>query len=195
MSVLENGATHVGPRVRALREAMDLSLRDLAERCGVSAPMLSQVERGETSPTLAVAARIAAGLELRLSQLLRLDEGGSVSIVRAGERRPGNRATPGHRVEILTPPLPGQRAELSRHTLSAGAVTGGPGDPPMHEAGSRETTLVAQGVVALVIDGERHELAEGDCVTFDADLPHHFENPGGDDVVLLAVVCAGLRRS
>jgi len=40
--------------------------------------MLSQVERGETSPTLTVAARIAAGLELRLSQLLRLDEAGTV---------------------------------------------------------------------------------------------------------------------
>ena len=39
---------------------MGLSLRDLAERTGVSAPMLSQVERGETSPTLAVAAKIAA---------------------------------------------------------------------------------------------------------------------------------------
>ena len=60
----------LGARVRALREAMDLSLRDLAERCGVSAPMLSQVERGETSPTLQVATRIAHGLELRLSQLL-----------------------------------------------------------------------------------------------------------------------------
>ena len=61
--------------MRALREAMGLSLRDLAERSGVSAPMLSQVERGETSPTLAVAERIAAGLDLTLSQLLRLDEG------------------------------------------------------------------------------------------------------------------------
>ena len=61
----------VGPRVRTLREAMDLSLRDLAERSGVSAPMLSQVERGETSPTLATAQRIAGGLELSLSQLLR----------------------------------------------------------------------------------------------------------------------------
>src|SRR6476469_9398776 len=74
----------VGPRVKALREAMDLSLRDLAERSGVSAPMLSQVERGETSPTLQVAAKIASGLELRLSQLLRLDEEGAVSIVRRG---------------------------------------------------------------------------------------------------------------
>src|SRR3954470_16728072 len=100
----------IGPRVRALRDAMGLSLRDLAQRTGVSAPMLSQVERGETSPTLAVAARIAAGLELTLSQLLRLDEDGAVSIVRRDERRTGG--ADGHAYEILTPPLPGQRAEV-----------------------------------------------------------------------------------
>ena len=100
----------VGERVRALREAMDLSLRDLAERTGVSAPMLSQVERGETSPTLATAAKIAAGLELSLSQLLRLDEASHVVVTRRADRRGRHRA--GHRVEELTPPLPGQRAEL-----------------------------------------------------------------------------------
>src|SRR5947209_8194397 len=99
----------LGLRVRALREAMNLSLRDLAERSGVSAPMLSQVERGETCPTLHVAARIAAGLELRLSQLLRLDEEGAVSVVRRQERRKGPGAVAGPRHEILTPPLPGQR--------------------------------------------------------------------------------------
>src|SRR3990170_2453463 len=96
--VTENGA--VGKRVKALREAMDFSLRDLAERSGVSAPMLSQVERGETSPTLQVASRIASGLELRLSQLLRLDEEGTVSIVRAGDGRRGG--TAGHAYELLT---------------------------------------------------------------------------------------------
>ena len=114
---------HIGPRVRALREAMDLSLRDLAERSGVSAPMLSQVERGETSPTLQIASRIAAGLELRLSQLLRLDESGTVTIVRGHERRRGGSPDRGHAFEVLTAPLPGQRAELSRHTLTAGART------------------------------------------------------------------------
>ena len=196
LATAEATQIHIGPRVRALREAMGLSLRDLGERSGVSAPMLSQVERGETSPTLAVAERSAKGLELRLSQLLRLDEGGQVAIVRAGDRRPGNSdAASGHSAEILTPPLPGQRAELSRHVLAAHASTGGPGDPPMHEPGSRETALVQSGRVVLRIDGERHELAEGDCVTFDADLPHHFENPGDDDAILLAVVSAGLRRS
>jgi transcriptional regulator with XRE-family HTH domain len=185
----------LGARVRALREAMDLSLRDLALRSGVSAPMLSQVERGETSPTLQVAQRIAHGLELRLSQLLRLDEGGSVTVVREAERRTGPASETGHAYQILTSPLPGQRAELSRHTLAPGAVTGGPGDPPMHEPGSRETALIQAGTVVLHCDGTRHELGRGDCVTFDADLPHHFENPGTEEAVLLAVLSAGLRRS
>jgi transcriptional regulator with XRE-family HTH domain len=182
----------VGARVKSLREAMDLSLRDLAERSGVSAPMLSQVERGDTSPTLAVAQKIATGLDLTLSQLLRLDEEGHVVIVRAGRGRTRRRR--GHRLEELTPPLPGQRADVSVHTLAPGAATGAPDDPPVHEPGSRETTVVIDGTADLFIDGERHELHEGDSVTFDADLPHHFENNGETDARLIAVVAAGLRR-
>jgi transcriptional regulator with XRE-family HTH domain len=192
-AAVEPGA--VGARVRALREASGLSLRDLADRCGVSAPMLSQVERGATSPTLTVAARIASGLDLKLSQLLRLDEDGAVTIVRRDQRRRSAARGRGHRYEVLTAPRPGQRTELSRHELAPGASTGGPDDPPMHEPGSREVALVERGRVTLVCDGQRHELREGDCVTFDADLPHHFENPGDVEAALLAVLSAGLRRS
>jgi transcriptional regulator with XRE-family HTH domain len=187
------GIPKVGERVRALREAMGLSLRDLAERSGVSAPMLSQVERQETSPTIAVAAKIAAGLELSLSQLLRLDEGEHVAITRSSERRRNERG--GHRFEELTPPLPGQRADVSLHTLRPGAATGGSDDPPIHEPGSRETAVVLTGTLVLVVDGSRHELRSGDSVTFDADLPHHFENEGEEPTRFIAVIAAGLRRS
>ena len=185
----------IGPRVRALRDGMDLSLRELSERSGVSTPMLSQVERGETSPTIAVAERIAAGLELTLSQLLRLDETDGVTVVRREERRSGGARERGHGYEVLTPPIPGQRAEVSVHTLKPGAATGGADDPPMHEPGSRETAVVSQGELRLVCDGAAHDLTQGDAVTFDADLPHHFENPGKGDTRFLAVVAAGLRRS
>lgn len=188
-----SSSSTLGRRVRALREAMGFSLRDLAERSGVSAPMLSQVERGETSPTLAVAEKIATGLELTLSQLLRLDEGEHVVISRAGQRRRYERG--GHRFEELTPPLPGQRADVSLHTLAPGATTGGPDDPPMHEPGSRETTVVLEGTLALFVEGARHDLSSGDSVTFDADLPHHFENEGEEHTRFLAVIAAGLRRS
>jgi transcriptional regulator with XRE-family HTH domain len=185
----------VGARVKALREAADLSLRDLAERSGVSAPMLSQVERGETSPTLTVAVRIAAGLELRLSQLLRLDEQGAVTVIRASERTRGGNKRRGHSFDVITAAQPGQRAEMSLHTLAPGGATGAPDDPPIHEPGSRETVLVEKGTVVLVCDGRRYELGEGDVVTFDADLPHRFENESAEPAGFLAVASAGLRRS
>jgi XRE family transcriptional regulator, regulator of sulfur utilization len=183
----------IGERVRALREGMDLSLRDLASRCGVSAATLSQVERGESSPSLTVAGRIADGLELSLSQLLRLDEARHVVLVRAGEGRRRKRA--GHEVTELTPPLPGQRADVSIHILKPDASTGGEGDPPIHEPGSRETVVVLEGGVELEIDGDTHRLETGDSITFDADLPHGLSNAGPDVARLLAVVTAGLRRS
>ena len=182
----------VGERIRALREAMGLSLRDLAGRCGVSAPMLSQVERGETSPTLAVAGKIAAGLDLSLSQLLRLDEQGHLVVIRAGEGRA--REAEGHRVEEMTPPLPGQRADVSHHLLEPGATTGSSGTPPMHEPGSRETVVVLAGSLALVVEGARHDLGPGDSVTFDSDLPHYFENRSDERAEFIAVIAAGLRR-
>ncbi len=183
----------VGNRIRSLREAMDLSLRDLADRCGVSAPMLSQVERGETSPTLAIAAKIAGGLELTLSQLLRLDDGSHAVITRGGRRRAYEHS--GHRYEELTPPLPGLRADVSLHELKPGKATAQAGDPPIHEPGSRETAVVLDGELTLVLDGARHDLRSGDSVTFDADLPHHFLNESRSTTRFLAVIAAGLRRS
>ena len=118
-----------------------------------------------------------------------------MTVVRRSERRGGGSARTGHTYEIVTPPLPGQRAEVSCHVLAAGASTGGPGDPPMHEAGSRETATVTDGRVRLVVGDAHYDLDEGDTVTFDADLPHHFENPAAGEARFMSVVSAGLRRS
>ena len=111
---------------------------------------------------------------------------------RAADRR--TRTRRGHRTEELTPPLPGQRADVSLHSLEPGAATGTAGDPPLHEPGARETAVVLAGSVTLLIDDERHDLDAGDSVTFDADLPHHFENRGRTAAKFFAVVAAGLRR-
>ena len=91
--------------------------------------------------------------------------------------------------------MPGLRADVSRHALDPSAATGGPDDPPLHEPGARETAVVLEGELSLVVDGARHDLGPGDGVTFDADLPHHFENAGAERTRFLAVIAAGLRRS
>jgi transcriptional regulator with XRE-family HTH domain len=182
-------APAVGARVRALRDGIGLSLRDLADRSGVSAPMLSQVERGETSPTLAIAARIASGLDLSLSQLLRLDEGEHVAVVRRGQGRKRRREAIGSR---SSPALPGQRADVPgtgstrRHDRRRRRSS-------LHEPGSRETA--APGGKGGSGHRWRAPCARGDCVTFDADLVHHFQNDADEPAQLLAVVAAGLRRS
>ena len=155
--------------------------------------MLSQVERGETEPD--------AGGRSEDRRRPRADALAAAAPRRGRARRVSRAAgSPqlergGHRFEELTPPLPGQRADVSLHTLEPGATTGGREDPPMHEPGSRETAVVLAGTLALVVDGARHELHEGDSVTFDADLPHHFENEGEEPTRFLAVIAAGLRRS
>ena len=68
-------------------------------------------------------------------------------------------------------------------------------EPPRHEPGARETAFVEGGGLTLHVDGAQHDLRAGDCVTFDADLPHHFANHSEEEAVLLAIVSAGLRRS
>ena len=115
------------------------------------------------------------------------------AVSRAGERRRYERG--GHRFEELTPPLPGQRADVSLHTLKPGATTGGRGTRRSTSRAAARPPSCSTGALALVVDGTRHELRTGDSVTFDADLPHHFENEGEEPARFLAVIAAGLRRS
>src|SRR4051794_5654475 len=129
------------PPGKALPEAMGLSLRAPAQRSGVSAPLPPQVERGEASPAPPTPARMRGGpgprtplrrAPARAAGALgrgrahprRGDGEPAGSLLRRGEGRRGGAG--GHRYEVLTPPLPGLRAEVTRHSLEPGAVTGGP---------------------------------------------------------------------
>ena len=135
----------VGPRVRALREGMDLSLRDLAERSGVSAPMLSPGRARRDQPD-AVGRRRGSppGSSSRSRSCCGSTRADGVTVVRAAERRSGGARARGHatrssprRCRASAPRCPCTRS-------APGAATGGPDDPPMHEPGSRETAVVAR---------------------------------------------------
>ena len=142
MSAIVNSVTVVGPRISA-DCARECSCRCATSRraAGCRRRCSSQVERGETSPTLATAGRIASGLELTLSQLLRLDEAPAAAVVRAGER-PTSGSGP-HRVSLLTPDLPGQRVAVAEHDLAPGERS--PAPIARHEPGSREVCVVLDG--------------------------------------------------
>ena len=168
---------------------MDLSLRDLAKCLGVSAPM-SQVERGG-SPTLQIAKRIELALSCGLRSCSGSTRTARSASCTAGERRKGPSAVEGHGYEILTPPLP--RPTRRAVAPYARARRGHGRAPPCTSpaVGRRRWSSGAKFRFAM----QQYELLDGDCVTFDADLNHHFENPGPEEAVLLAVLSAGLRRS
>ena len=142
VSVIETmeAQIHIGPaRARAARRDGPVAARPR----GALGRQRAHAQPGRArrdQPDAGRRHRIAAGLELRLSQLLRLDEAGTVT------RRARGRGPPrGHgRAPRGDPHGAAARParELSRHVLAPGASTGGAGDPPMHEAGSRETALV-----------------------------------------------------
>jgi transcriptional regulator with XRE-family HTH domain len=77
---------NVGQRIRALREAEGLSLRALAERCGLSINAISQIERGENSPTVSSLHLLASALNVSIADLFKDDRQQTVLYVRPDER-------------------------------------------------------------------------------------------------------------
>src|SRR5688572_33407883 len=76
----------LGPSVRRLREAQQLSLRTLAERTGFSASFLSQVENGQASPSISSMERIATALGVSLGEFFQTAETNPLPVVRADAR-------------------------------------------------------------------------------------------------------------
>jgi transcriptional regulator with XRE-family HTH domain len=170
----------LGTRIRALRQARRLTLRDVAERAGVTESFLSQVERDVTSPSIATVHRIARALGLSIAQLF-ADDGDTGRVVRREARRrvsyPGLRSVD----EFLTSNMAG-RLQVIMSTIEPG---GGTGEEPYTHDSDEEVVVVLAGVLDLWVAEEHYVLREGDAITFPSRLPHWNANHGEDPVQVL----------
>ncbi|HET9613297.1 MAG TPA: XRE family transcriptional regulator [Candidatus Limnocylindrales bacterium] len=170
----------LGPRIRTLRKARDVTLRELAERAGVTESFLSQVEREVTSPSIASVQRIARALDLGIAELF-VDEPPLGRVVRRADRRrivyPGLNATD----EFLTAGRSG-RLQVILTTLEPG---GGTGDEGYTHESDEEVVIVLEGRLELWVGDEHHLLETGDTITHSSRQPHHNRNPGPDRAVVL----------
>ena len=134
----------LGARIRTLRQARRLTLRDVSERAGVTESFLSQVERDVTSPSIATVQRIARALDLSIAQLF-ADEPATGRVVRREARRriayPGLKAVD----EFLTSNMAG-RLQVILSTIEPG---GGTGDEPYTHDSDEEVVVVLTGVLDL----------------------------------------------
>lgn len=187
MSTIENDVTaRISHALRAKRQQRGLSLRALAESSGVSASMISDVERGAKSPTVATLAALAGALAVPLSALVDPSPDGTrLRVVRAAERVRLRDPASGMRSEDLGPAVAGSRVRFLRVAVPPRARAG-PFDA--HAPGTIEHVLVASGAIALTLGTERATLATGDSCSCRADAPHAFDNSDGAEEAVLYVV-------
>jgi transcriptional regulator with XRE-family HTH domain len=179
----------VGQRIRALREQRQLSLRALAERCGLSINAISQIERGENSPTVSSLHQLATALGVTIIDFFRQDEGRAVVFVAAADRL--HIETHGVRMESLGLGLPYQQLEPFLVTVAAGA--GSVTEPVSHEG--EEFVHCLSGEFIYQIDQEQYYLKPGDSLLFDPARPHHFYNPMSEPAAFLLIILADGSRS
>jgi transcriptional regulator with XRE-family HTH domain len=173
--VEEVSSGRLGERVRILRRERGLTLKLLAERSGVSRAMISKLERGEKNPTLVVAAKVAEGLGVSLSQLVGVEERGEVVVVPLERRMIMRDPGTGFERQLLSPSFGGRGIEFIWSVVPEGSSSG---EFPPHRRGVEEYVVVEKGRLRAVLGGEDYLLEEGDALYFEADISHRFDNAG-----------------
>jgi transcriptional regulator with XRE-family HTH domain len=174
LSTLEDDISlRVGRAVKQQREALGFSLRMLAARSGVSASMISDIERGAKSPTVTTVVRLAQVLGVSATALI---DGGTglsprIRVLRRGEGAGGEHPA---RWESLGPAAPGSRIDVVRFQIPPATDLG---QAAAHTAGTVEHMHVATGTVRVTVGDEMAELTAGDSCSCRTDVPHRVENP------------------
>jgi transcriptional regulator with XRE-family HTH domain len=177
---------HLGGRVKQLRAERGWSLEGLARASGVSRSMLSDIEREQANPTLAVTLRIARAFGLSLGELLESPgASAAITVIRAGDRAYLYRSDPDVQIRTLSPLHLEKDVELYEIRLqTGGALRSAP-----HYEGTREFLAVQKGQVRVESAGDTESLGAGDSATYRADVPHAIVNSGrGEAVVFLVVI-------
>ena len=154
-----------------------MTLEQLSQRSGVSRAMLSKVERGEKSPTIGVATRIAHAVGGSLSVLI----GGeaqrrAVVVVPVDQRHIFRDRETGFERHLLSPAIAGSAVEVLYHRLPAGVSTG---MLPPYPSGTEKYVVVAEEQLTVAIQDDDRTLRSGDALFFEADVEHSFDNRSG----------------
>ncbi len=163
----------VAENLRSRRKARGMSLDDLARASGVSRAGLSQIETRKTNPTVGILWKIAVGLGLPFAELIG-EPASSASVVRKSATQVLRSLDGQFTSRPLAPSGASPLVELYELTLLPGAVH----SSDAHALGTRELVVVLEGTVRLRVgESTTYDLAEGDSVSFLADVPHAYENP------------------
>ncbi|QHI97458.1 helix-turn-helix domain-containing protein [Xylophilus rhododendri] len=181
----------LGEQLRHQRKTLGLPLQQLADKCGISVSLLSQIERGLRSISMRTLVALAAELRLPMETLIRNSQHGQADaddeqaggfVVRAGQHQRVDLGNKGIHKENLTPPAASGGVELYRATIEPGGSTG---DALYFTQQGEQIGHVIQGQLELFVRDRLYQLRVGDSFCYDATAPRRWRNPGNTPTVVL----------
>ena len=182
-----SAATHaqqvLGARLKSLRLARRLSLRDLAEATGTSASFISQLERGLTGASTASLNQMASALGVSVAMLFAESAAENRGVLRRSER-PSLPPSDGCRKMLLSrPPLSDMEVYIGEFDI------GGSTGPSLYTHGdAHEMLIVLRGIVEVSLGDARHVLEEGDSIEYATSTPHRSENIGSGRAEVMWII-------
>lgn len=170
--------------LRRLRHERGLTLEVLADRSQVSRAMISKVERGTAVPTATVLGKLAAALEVGLSQLVGNAQPREPTLLRRAEQPVYRDPDSGLERWSLSPVFPDRSVDFVLNILPAGKHVVFPG----HHYGVEEYLFVRRGTLIVVTDGQRHRVNQGDTLFYPAHVAHEFHNESDDVAEFFIIV-------
>lgn len=169
--------------LRAARKARGLSLEAVAQLSGVSRSMVSQIERGESSPTVATLWNLTQALQVDFAGLLAGRAAETIEVIRAGAAPVIAARGGGVRIRILSPPESVGSHEVYELIFASGGVL----DSAAHSPGCREHLTLIEGHVAVTSGADSATLGPGDTARYAADRAHRIAAEEGAARAILIV--------
>jgi transcriptional regulator with XRE-family HTH domain len=169
--------TSLGTRIKALRAERQLQQRQLAEKAGLTASMLSQIESGRLTPSLPTLGKLAAALGVPIASLFEPAPNGRLHVSRKTEYPVVSFEGSSEQWHVLGAGLFQGKIRAVLSTLGPRAQ-GVKTDKVVIESGQMKLFYVVEGKVALHYNGESHRLGAGDSAYLDGGTPHGWENIG-----------------
>lgn len=161
----------IAANLNRLRTGKNLSLGQLSDLSGVSKAMLSQIEKGESNPTINTIWKIANGLKVPYTKLIDEMPNNAV-IVRKSECTKQVNEAENYRVFCYFTSTPTRNFELFRVELDSHSANESIG----HSEKSQEYIYITNGKLILKTKGKEYTLSEGDSIYFDSSVRHTYIN-------------------
>ena len=177
----------IGRQVRQFRQQLDMTVAEVAKLAGLSSGMLSKIENGMTSPSLATLRALSRALNVPVTSFFRkFEEQRDATYVKAGEglliERRGTRA--GHQYQLLGHSI-GPRTSVEPYLIT---LTEKSEVFPLFQHSGMEFIYVLEGQALYRHGSQTYDMAPGDSLFFDSDVPHGPEELIGLPVRMLSLI-------